>query len=110
MLSLKETVSLIGLQPETGIGIAVAEGVYSAHGVPLVLTSVTDGKHRAVDTLHPKGYAFDCRLPSKYSTHGTINTDVFRSLQIELGPEWDVVLEVDHIHVEYDPKPKETIT
>lgn len=66
----------------------------------IVITSVLDGVH-SEKSLHYKGLAFDMR------------TFIYKSDEIEklmamvkymLGPNYDVVLEDDHIHVEFDPK------
>ncbi len=62
----------------------------------LVITSVSEGKHSA-GSLHYVGHAFDMRLPG--------DPDTFvADLKEALGDEFDVVLEGDHVHVEYQPK------
>lgn len=67
------------------------------------ITSANDGKHMAT-SLHYKNRALDIRindLPSSYHER-------YRALIAErCGPEYQVILEKDHIHCEYDPKPKE---
>lgn len=65
-----------------------------------IITSGTDGRHR-VDSLHYVGLAIDLR------TH---DLDMGRiialasALKLALGKDFDVVIEGDHIHVEYDPE------
>lgn len=87
-------------------------------GDVIVITSAADGTH-GLNSLHPKGFAFDVRI---YGTRegavkspfvpGMMLATMQRAeatgwvgrLRAELGRDYDVVLESDHIHVEYDPK------
>lgn len=77
----------------------VTEAVLKKYGSELVITSVNDGKHM-VDSLHYKGRAMDIRT---WYIQGR-ELQVVAELKRELGPDYDVVLEKDHIHIEYDPK------
>ena len=62
----------------------------------MVVTSVRDGKHKE-HSLHYVGQAVDLRTRDF--------TDMWAHyLRNALGKDWDVVVESDHIHVEYDPK------
>lgn len=65
-------------------------------GGSLVVTSVSDGKHSA-GSLHYVGLAADLRLPA--DPPGFVGR-----LRAALGDEYDVVLEGDHIHIEFQPK------
>mgnify|MGYP001593379548 CR=1 FL=1 len=76
----------------------VAEMVYRQYGTDLVITSANDGKH-GDKTLHHKGLALDLRT---WTLNGR-EMQVAASLKKALGDDYDVVLEKDHIHVEYDP-------
>lgn len=81
------------------------------HHLTLMITSISDLGHRE-DSLHYVGRGFDVRF--KGTRKGAINTAIERQeaeanlwagqLGRLLGKDWDVVVEVDHIHVEYDPK------
>lgn len=62
----------------------------------LVVTSVSDGKHSA-GSLHYVGLACDLRLPPESAIF-------VEELREALGAEYDVVIEGDHVHVEYQPK------
>ncbi len=115
-MRLKESVSLKGIQPETVVGMMVADSVYSRLGAELRITSATDGKHMK-GSLHPKGKAFDCGtkglLPSRLSLPTPLPSPAMLqvALQGALGPQWDVVLEDqggenEHIHVEFQPHVK----
>jgi len=80
-----------------------ADNLYLSYGVKggVVITSVTDGKHKE-GSRHYTGDAIDIRiwnLPEDVS-YLQASSDL-RSL---LDDDYDVVLESDHIHVEWDPK------
>jgi hypothetical protein len=60
---------------------------------------VRHGRKHKVGSKHYIGQALDFRLLGA-------QTDTFRqALARRLGPAYQVLLEVDHVHVEYDPKP-----
>ena len=113
LFKLKPGVSLKGAQPELVIGLIAAASVYEGmdNGMgkyPCVVTSITDGKH-SEGSLHYKGLAADLRT-RVFGTHEAME-DCVELLQVALNGEpnnfvgeWDVVLERDHIHMEYDPK------
>ena len=91
----------------------VAAEVYAEHELDCWVTSVTDGAQNRLGTsLHPKGLAFDLRIPSRISSPlppGThLDEDVRALLAARLGQAWDVILHDagsgNHIHVEWDPK------
>jgi hypothetical protein len=78
----------------------VVDSVFSRYDVETVITSGVDGSHSAA-SLHYQGLALDFRtrdLPAQQL--GTIKA----SIQRELGASYDVVIESDHLHIEYDPK------
>jgi hypothetical protein len=79
----------------------IAAVIYNSLGVPFVVTSGRDGQHMS-GSLHYSGNAMDLRrhdLDAKGVTGQAVNM-----LRSQLGGDYDVVLESDHIHVEYDPK------
>ena len=65
------------------------------------ITSANDGTHMK-GSLHYKNRAFDVR------TLNLIDADTaaewVEALKLVLGKDYDVVLEHNHIHVEFDPK------
>lgn len=69
----------------------------------IVVTSILDGVH-GEKILHYKGLAFDMRT-FIYKSADEIEK-LMSMFKYMLWPNYDVVLEKDHIHVEYDPKPK----
>ncbi len=108
MIQVKEGVSFTGVSPELVLGIFLAHQVYLQRQVPLVVTSLTDGRHGA-QSLHFIGAAADLRLPSRFTEVPSDDDRMAAELRAALGDEWDVVLEIDHIHIEHDPKPKRRI-
>ena len=66
------------------------------------VTSANDSRH-SDNSLHYKNRAFDIRVLN-------IVGDVHREaklwaerMQVELGPDYDIIYEKTHIHIEYDP-------
>lgn len=74
--------------------------VFDEFGVDTVITSGTDGKHGE----HSKHYtmeALDFRTRHlKVENHAAL----VHRCKHALGKDFDVVLEGDHLHVEFDPK------
>lgn len=82
--------------------ISKADAIYTTWGVSvLVVTSLRDGKHSA-GSLHYSGNAVDLRRWDLDARK--ITSQVVSQLKSQLGSDYDVILESDHIHVEYDPK------
>lgn len=99
-MKLKEGVTLHKIMPQTVLAINIAEGIYNIHGIEMVITSVSDGKH-SINSLHYMGFAFDTRI--REIPQATLNA-IFNDIKTALGKNYDVVLESTHIHIEYDPK------
>lgn len=100
-MRIKPGASIRGMKTETLLGYLIAVDVYAELGyfVDAVLTSATDGApDRVTNSLHANGYAFDIRRPEGYNP-GTL----CRALRERLGTEFQVVAELDHIHIEYQP-------
>lgn len=70
--------------------------------VELVITSGCEGSHMK-GSLHYIGEALDFRTRDLTFAEQVLWRD--RCVQ-ELGPDYDVVLEKDHLHIEYQPKEK----
>ena len=69
-------------------------------GRDCIITSARDGKH-STNSLHYVGKALDMR--TRDLTDAQIQA-LAGELREWLGPDFDVVVERTHIHVEYDPK------
>ena len=68
-----------------------------------VVTSTYDGNH-SPSSLHYAHLAVDLRLPAE--TPFISNDIVKKELKSSLGKDFDVILERNHFHIEYDPKEK----
>jgi hypothetical protein len=104
-IEVKQGADLKGIKPEAQHAIEVVDEIYKSFGQILVITSGTegydgDGVHKS-GSLHYSGYAFDCR--TRYFDSARVQT-VAKAIREKLGRDYDVLVEKDHIHVEYDPK------
>lgn len=99
----KAGVKFNGVKTETLAGIIVAAFVYQRNGHACTVTSLVSespGIHK-LKSLHDQGLAFDLRTQMIAKGKQPRMVD---ALKDALGDDYDVVLEKDHIHVEYDPK------
>lgn len=108
MIEFKKGVLLHGLVNEVWLALIVAEAIYEEHGLTLVVTSARDGTHSRA-SAHYTGRAVDLRIRNVagYGVHGSNSPEIQEiaaDLRAALGQYYDVVLESDHIHVEFDPK------
>jgi hypothetical protein len=92
----KWSTRIAGVKPEIILGLLLMQEVFKMYDEEITLTSLTDGEH-STRSYHPMGYAIDLRLPVFADAKGLCT-----QLDIALGPEFDVFLEIDHIHVEFD--------
>jgi len=96
---LKESVKINGIRPEIIIAIIIANSVFDSFEVESVITSITDGKHSAVNSLHYSGAAVDFRIkniPDAYDVGS-----VALLIRERLTKDYQVILESTHIHIEY---------
>ena len=97
-MRLKPGVKVAGIAPEIVLAAVIAQSILG--DVELVITSALDGKH-SVHSRHYQGNAIDIRTRDLVPTARQEFRD---KLADALGPDFDVVLESDHLHVELDPK------
>lgn len=104
-LGIKEGVTLKGMSTEIIVALAEAEVLHrKLFDRELV---VTEGMaSRSYNSKHTTGNAFDMRIWRLTSYEKHVFLQLLRS---RLGPQYDVVLEQDHIHVEYDPPAEEEL-
>lgn len=97
---IKQSVDLRGLAPQMVLAYYIASSIYERQGKTCWITSANDSKH-GPNSLHYKGKALDLRTRNlrPEQVH-----PIYTELKAALGPQFDVVLETDHIHVEFDPK------
>ncbi len=84
------------------LALIAADRVFACATWELTVTSVTDGKH-GTNSLHPKGQAVDLRT-ARAGIDQTEATRLAHKLRAVLNDQFDVVVEEDHIHLEFDPK------
>jgi len=100
LLKLKESVNPSQIKPEINLAITVALSIWNRQNEPvLTITSVADSKHGPA-SLHYVGYAIDIRIRELHSNPKEL-ADVLRD---SLVSDYDVILEGNHIHLEYQPK------
>ena len=97
---IKKGVKITGLQPEILLAIIEAREVYRELDAELIITSLLDGKHMP-KSFHYKGLAVDLRTRHLSNKDKMIAT---ARLRLMLGPNYDIVLEKTHLHIEFDPK------
>lgn len=99
-LTLKSGVLFVSVHSKIIEVLPIIDRVYQMFGINGVITSIRDGVHKT-NSLHYKGRAIDLRTRDL--------TDLQRpefhfELANAVGSDYDVVLEKDHVHLEYDPK------
>lgn len=85
------------LRKEIRQALFACEMLWTRFGMEFELYHTFDGKHME-GSLHFKNRAFDGSLPTQSEA------ECIEALRVFLGPEYDVVVEVDHLHAEWDPK------
>jgi len=107
-MKVKHGVSLVGLHPQMYYALGVVRAVWMAWGRgELVVTSTLGGEH-CLRSLHPDGRAVDIRTRDFPAEMAAAMAYRCKNLLSYLG--FDVVLELDHLHIEYDPLPSERFT
>lgn len=100
-MKLKVGASLEGTSWRMWEAALVAEAVYKEFGFSeITVTEGSGGKHKD-GSLHYKGLAIDIRTWHIASESLQV---IAGEIRHRLGPDYDVVVEADHIHLEYDPK------
>ena len=97
MIRIKRGVRIHGIKAEIVLALVVADQVYAELGHDLMITSVIDGRHLRA-SIHYSGGAVDLRLP------GNDGTAARNRIARRVGGDFDVILEKDHIHIEWQPK------
>jgi len=98
-MKIKSGVEVNGLKVEILLAVIIAREIYASLGVELVITEATGGKH-GHGSFHYIGMAIDLRTRD-FMDKGRQASDLLKKF---LGEEYDVVLEKDHIHIEFNPK------
>lgn len=94
---IKAGVDISRLRPEIRRKLSeIARRVWSIEEKELIVTSTYEGSH-SEGSLHYANLAVDIRREN-------LGDLVRMELVDKLGMDYGVVLESDHIHIEYDPK------
>ncbi len=99
-MQIKEGVKINGLKPEMLLGVIIIQSIFQQWKKEFVLTSVTDGTHKE-GSKHYEGQAVDIRIWDFTSEE---LESFAKDLRDALGDDFDIVIEKDHIHAEYDTK------
>ena len=99
-MKIKPGVDVLGLRPEILLAVLAAERIWTRYNAEALLTSGVDGRHKR-NSAHYTGRAVDLRTRNLAEINRPRAAEL---LQEALGDAYDVVLEADHCHVEYDPK------
>lgn len=100
MLKLKEGVRLASLQPQMLVVVLVMNELYAKNHVDCTITSAADGKHKD-HSSHYSGNAMDFRIWGLSEPQCKV---IVSDAQSALGEDFYVLLESDHIHVQYKPR------
>jgi hypothetical protein len=106
MLSIKSGVTLSGLKSEVILAALVMDQVYTQYGInDCVITCGLDGKHIR-SSKHYIGHALDFGI--KKDNNNYLDSHTIEKLaevsQKRLGDDFDIIVEQNHIHCEFDPK------
>lgn len=97
---LKKGVKIHGIGSEMMLGLIIANDIYKEFGYEMVVTSVVDGNHSKT-SLHYTGNGTDLRTRNLKPTD---REPIRQKIDDATGPDFDVILEDDHIHMEYQPR------
>ena len=101
---MSDTIKILNTNGLTGIkyvmrqAIIIADQIYDRHGKKIVITCSSSGEHGAA-SYHYYGFAIDLR--TNYFTKEEA-VKVASDLRAALPEDYDVLLETDHIHLEFD--------
>ncbi len=94
---IKAGVDISRLRPEIRKKLSrLATIIWECNEGEMVVTSTYEGNH-SESSLHYANLAIDIRK-------NIMKPLSFKQIKRELGRDYDVILESDHIHIEYDPK------
>lgn len=82
------------------VALISADQVYQGYGAEVVITSLNDAIHSET-SLHYVGQAVDIRI---WNLKGVTASQVAEEIKKRLTIDYDVVVESDHIHIEYQPR------
>lgn len=101
-LKTKDASVNLAVVPAFSLAATVLKTAYAMYGAQCVVTSGKDGKHSA-KSAHYQGKAMDLRISNLPPSLDRMEFAFRLSLALVecCGPEWYVVLEKDHLHIEF---------
>lgn len=99
-MQIKSDASISGLKPEMAVALQVCASVYQKFGVEMVVTEGTAGRH-SPKSRHYLGFAVDLRT---WNVQRSELDNLAQAVRGALGKDFWVLLEADHMHVEFRPK------
>lgn len=101
-MKIKAGVDITGCRAEILLAAIWLEQVFVEEKLDMVITSGTEGKHRAVHSAHYRGDAIDIR--NYYWMISEVRIEkIAAKMQAVLKDDYWVLLEGSHFHVEYRP-------
>ena len=94
---VKAGVDISRLNREIRRALSTINSIHLLEQYELIITSTCEGNHSA-GSLHYANDAVDIRYPKKANKDKTV-----KKIRKLLGPDYDVVPEKDHRHIEYEP-------
>jgi len=77
--------------------LSLVHSVFRKYGIEMVVVSTYEGDHDP-SSLHYANDAYDVRWKVEYPS------EIINEIRKKLGKDFNVVLEKDHLHIEYNPK------
>ena len=100
MISFKQGVRIFGLTPEILWALDQCNDVFDGHGENTTVTSGRGDVHSR-QSLHYTGCAIDIR--TRHIDKSKLPS-IVEHLNSTLGKNYDVILEGNHLHIEYQPR------
>lgn len=97
-MQLKKGVTLKGMSAVLFPAMLIIDQYFQSINKAFVITSITDSVHK-VGSKHYKGEAFDFRISNLTTKEVLTMQDCLISL---LYGNYDVILEKDHFHIEFE--------
>lgn len=96
---------VFGTQPEMVMASMIVAFIWLEFfpGVECVVTEGSGGKHKD-GSRHYVGFGKDYRIFNLPEPKSESVDRAAKEMRRRLGPDYDVIIEIDHIHVEFDPK------
>jgi len=95
-----ESVQVSQLSTGALLALIVADQVFTSYGYETVITSGNDGNH-SYTSLHYNNDALDLRMRHVKESQ---KQEIAEEISLRLGLDWDVLLEIDHLHLEKQPR------